>query len=178
MGWKDNPQKVLAAAAVLALHVFEIAFLVRANLSTAPSPPERETMLVLTPLPPPKPAKQKPDAPSVAATPSQRTGAAAGPAIAGRRVAGTWGVARLRRIELRQPRCRATRGLRPRALELRPRCERDRVAGRQGAACDERHGARRAHPQHRRSLRGREAHPPDRLHLQSHLWRQAAVSEA
>src|ERR1700679_450509 len=73
MGWKDNPQKVLAAAAVLALHVFVIAFLVRANLSTAPSPPERETMLVLTPLPPPTPANQNPPAPTAAATPSQRS---------------------------------------------------------------------------------------------------------
>jgi hypothetical protein len=72
MGWKENPQKLLAAAAVLALHAFLIAFLVRANLATAPSPPEHETILVLTPLPPPpKPAKRKPAAPSVVAAPFQ-----------------------------------------------------------------------------------------------------------
>jgi len=71
MTWTGGWRKPAIGAGVLALHALFIAFLIHAGISIPihVSAPERETMIVLVPLPPPtKPAQKKPPATSSSIT--------------------------------------------------------------------------------------------------------------
>lgn len=74
MGWTGNRQRLIFAAAALALHVLLIAIVLSAGRLAFLATPARETVLLLTPIArPPKPVEKKSRAPSIAPRPSAIT---------------------------------------------------------------------------------------------------------